>query len=401
MVSAALYRDRWAMLRGRNELGQMPSGRAAEGRDGGCWQAHTRIAVWAVLGPISAASCAWPGTRQTGRQLLYDTAMHPSRMLGTDVALYCRALTMKLSPLPPLNSLVAFEAAARHQSFTLAASELHVTQGAISRQVRILEEYLGKPLFTRANRSIRLTAGGLLYVQTVRSALSDITVATDDLRSWKGTQQITLATSSAMASLWLLPKIAEFQSEHEEIELRIVALEQIRDLSRVEWDIALFYCSTPPPGLQASTLFYEEVFPVCSPAYVDRYGPLETPESLSKCTLLSLEEADQDWLSWKRWYAQVGIEAPTPRRRLNINSYAMLVQAAVMGQGVALGWSKLVDDYLLQGQLVRPMNTVLRTRARFCLLESSETPTRRASVRAFREWLLDSIPKEVGDLGLA
>lgn len=307
---------------------------------------------------------------------------------------------MKLSPLPPLNSLVAFEAAARHQSFTLAGNELHVTQGAISRQVRTLEEYLGKPLFIRANRSIRLTAGGLLYVQAVRAALSDITVATDDLRSWKGTQQITLATSSAMASLWLLPKIAEFQREHEDIELRIVALEKFGDLSRMEWDVAMYYCRTPPAGMRAHTLFYEEVFPVCSPLYAERHGPLEAVEALSQCTLLSLEEADQDWLSWKSWYAQVGIEAPTPRRRLNINSYAMLVQAAVMGQGVALGWSKLVDDHLLRGSLVRPMNTVLRTDARFCLLERNEAPSRRASVRAFREWLLDSIPKEVGDLGL-
>lgn len=322
-------------------------------------------------------------------------------MDSPDTAFDRLALTMKLSPLPPLNSLVAFEAAARHQSFTLAAEELHVTQGAISRQVRTLEEYLGKPLFTRANRSIRLTAAGLLYVQSIRSALSDIALATDDLRSWKGTQQITLATSSAMASLWLLPKIANFQHEHEDIELRIVALEQLRDLRRVEWDIAFYYCRTPPSGMLAHTLFHEEVFPVCSPAYVDKHGPLETPEALSRCTLLSLEEADQDWLSWKQWFTQVGIEAPKPRRRLNINSYSMLIQAAVMDQGVALGWSQLVDDYLLRGLLVRPMQTVLRTQARFSLLESSEAPSRRASVRVFREWLLETIPKEVGDLGLA
>ena len=308
---------------------------------------------------------------------------------------------MKISPLPPLNSLVAFEAAARHLSFTLAAEELHVTQGAISRQVRSLETYLGKPLFERANRSVRLTSCGLQYSQAIRGALMGIAAVTEETRSWKGTHQITLATSSAMASMWLLPKISAFQREHEDIELRIVALEQVRDLRRIEFDIALYYCRQPPPSMQATTLFHEEVFPVCSPGYLDRHGPINTPEALSSCTLLSLEDADQDWMSWKQWFAEVGVEVGPPRRRLNINSYSMLVQAAIMDQGVALGWSQLVEDYLLRGLLVRPIETVLRTEARFCLLEPGEAPSRQASVRAFRAWLLDTIPKEVGDLGLS
>ncbi|MBB3139725.1 transcriptional regulator GcvA [Halomonas organivorans] len=308
---------------------------------------------------------------------------------------------MKISPLPPLNSLVAFESAARHLSFTLAAEELHVTQGAISRQVRSLENYLGKPLFERANRTVKLTAMGLRYAQSVRQSLMDIAAITDEVRSWQGMHQLTVATSSAMASLWLLPKIAEFQREHDDIELRIVATEQIRDLSRVESDVALFYCRTPPPNMRATTLFHEEVFPVCSPGYLERHGPLEGLEALQECTLLSLEDADQDWMSWKQWFSRVGAVARPPRRRLNINSYSMLVQAAMMDQGVALGWSQLVDDYLERGHLVRPVETVLRTEARFCLLEHGDAPTNRRGVKAFREWLLETIPKEVGDLGLA
>ncbi|MBB3232124.1 LysR substrate-binding domain-containing protein [Halomonas stenophila] len=307
---------------------------------------------------------------------------------------------MKISPLPPLNSLVAFESAARHLSFTLAAEELHVTQGAISRQVRGLEDYLGKPLFERANRSVTLTPMGQRYAQAVRQSLIDISAITDEVRSWQGMHQITVATTSAMASLWLLPKIAEFQREHDSIELRIVATEQIRDLARVESDVALFYCRTPPHHFRATTLFHEEVFPVCSPGYLETYGPFPGPEALLDCTLLSLEDADQDWMSWKQWFTQVGVMARPPRRRLNINSYSMLVQAAMMDQGVALGWSQLVDDYLERGQLVRPVETVLRTEARFCLLERGDAPSNRRGVRAFREWLLDTIPKEVGDLGL-
>ncbi|MDN3556202.1 transcriptional regulator GcvA [Halomonas maura] len=307
---------------------------------------------------------------------------------------------MKISPLPPLNSLVAFEAAARHLSFTQAADELHVTQGAISRQVRSLEDYLGKPLFARANRSVTLTPMGQRYAQAIHHALADISSITEEVRSWRGMHQITVATTSAMASLWLLPKIAEFQREHENIELRIVATEQIRDLSRVESDVALFYCRTPPATMQATTLFHEEVFPVCSPRYLERFGPFAGPEALLDCTLLSLEDADQDWMSWKQWFTEVGVISRLPRRRLNINSYSMLVQAAMMDQGVALGWSQLVDDYLERGQLVRPVETVLRTQARFCLLEPGEMRSQRRGVRAFREWLLDTVPREVGDLGL-
>lgn len=307
---------------------------------------------------------------------------------------------MKISPLPPLKSLVAFESVARHKSFTHAADELSVTQGAISRQIHSLETYLGKPLFERANRSIRLTGSGLQYAQAIRELLTELAATTEEVRSWKGTQQITVATSSAMASLWLLPKIAAFQQAHEHIDLRIVALEQVRDLRRVEFDLALYYCWQTPPGMQATTLFYEEVFPVCSPTYLERHGPFNDPSTLLNCTLLSLEGADQDWVSWKKWFTQTGLEYRAPHRRLNINSYSMLIQAAIINQGVALGWSQLVDDYLQQGLLVRPVDTVLRTEARFCLLEPTESPSRAASIRAFREWLMDTVPKEVGDLGL-
>lgn len=308
---------------------------------------------------------------------------------------------MKISPLPPLKSLVAFEAAARHLSFTRAADELNVTQGAISRQVRALEEYLGKPLFTRATRSVNLTMVGLQYAQAVRSSLTDIASLTSEVRSWRSMQQVTVATSSAMASLWLLPKITAFQQQLEDVDLRIITLEQVRDLDRIEFDIALFYCHLPPSSMRATTLFHEEVFPVCSPSYLERHGPIGNPEALLNCTLLSLEDADVDWISWKRWFSEVGAEAGPSRRRLNINSYSMLVQAALMDQGVALGWGQLVDDYLLSGRLVRPMETVLKTKARFCMLEPTQTPSRHASVRAFQQWLLETIPKEVGDLGLA
>lgn len=153
---------------------------------------------------------------------------------------------MKLQPLPPLNSLVAFEAAARHLSFTVAARELNVTQGAVSRQIRLLEDYLGTALFVRTTREINLTSTGSQYYESVRDTLQQIARATAGVRHWQGAQQVTVVTSTAMASLWLLPLVSEFQRQHEEIDLRIIATDQVEDFSRLDCDLALYYCSTPP-----------------------------------------------------------------------------------------------------------------------------------------------------------
>ncbi|GAA3531715.1 transcriptional regulator GcvA [Zobellella aerophila] len=307
---------------------------------------------------------------------------------------------MKIKPLPPLNSLVAFEAAARHLSFTLAASELNVTQGAISRQIRQLEEYLGKPMFVRASRSINLTPTGLQYYQTIYRALMDMAQATGEIKKWQGEQQVTVATTNAMAALWLLPKVASFQQQHEEVDLRILASDQLTDLRRLDCDIALFYCRLPPDEMKITTLFPEEVFPVCSPSYLERIQGWSTPEELFGKTLLYLDESQRDWVSWQEWFEQVGLPPASPRNRVNINNYPMLMQAAINGQGIALAWGSLVDEYLENGALVRPVDTVLRTPANFCMLEPLNRGVVPSSVKLFRQWLLEQLPGQVGEKGL-
>ncbi|WP_116472878.1 transcriptional regulator GcvA [Zobellella maritima] len=307
---------------------------------------------------------------------------------------------MKIKPLPPLNSLVAFEAAARHLSFTLAASELNVTQGAISRQIRQLEEYLGKPMFVRASRSINLTPTGMQYYQTIYRALMDMAQATGEIKKWQGEQQVTVATTNAMAALWLLPKVASFQQQHDEVDLRILASDQLTDLRRLDCDIALFYCRLPPDEMQVTSLFPEEVFPVCSPAYLERVQGWSTPEELFGKTLLYLDESQRDWVSWQEWFEQVGLPPASPRNRVNINNYPMLLQAAINGQGIALAWGSLVDEYLENGALVRPVDTVLRTPASFCMLEPLNRGVVPSSVKLFRHWLLEQLPSEVGEKGL-
>ncbi len=299
---------------------------------------------------------------------------------------------MKITPLPPLNSLVAFEAAARHLSFTLAATELNVTQGAISRQVRLLEDYLGKTLFERTTRAMNLTPTGSHYYETVRESLLQLAGATGDIRNWRGELQVTVATSTAMASLWLLPKVAEFQRNHEEIDLRIIAHDYVKDYSRLDCDLALYYCRSAPKDMLVTPLFSEEVFPVCSPGYLAKHPELLGIEQLAGCTWLWLEDPHRDWIGWPEWFRRIGLPGQEPKHRIKINSYSMLIQSALNGQGVALAWNNLVNNHLETGALVRPVEERLASEAQFCLLEPLGRSSSRQSVRQFRDWLITELP---------
>ncbi|WP_020679433.1 LysR substrate-binding domain-containing protein [Marinobacterium rhizophilum] len=301
---------------------------------------------------------------------------------------------MKIKPLPPLNSLVAFEAAARHLSFTQAALELSVTQGAISRQIRHLEEYLGRSLFVRDKRQLTLTQTGAEYYDSVQQSLLLISSATGTILQWQGNQQLTVVTSNAMASLWLLPRLPEFQDQHPDVDVRILATDSLQGLRNSEFDVALFYCRTPPAGLAATPLFNERVFPVCSPAFLARHSNTESgeggAEDILGTTQLWLDSAE-DWLNWNQWFISTGLAPKEPRRRLNLNNYPMLVQAALNGQGVALGWEQLVAGYLQSGLLVRPVAMELNTTARFYMLEPEEPMRRKPGVEQFRHWLLQRV----------
>lgn len=298
---------------------------------------------------------------------------------------------MPIKPLPPLNSLVAFEAAARHLSFTRAAEDLYVTQGAISRQIRHLEEYLGRALFIREKRSLSLTQTGAEYYDSVQQSLLLISSATGDILQWQGDQQVTVITTNAMASFWLLPRFNEFQELHPEIDLRILAVDSIRDVRNSEFDIALFYCRIPPQNLEATALFSETVFPVCSPMYLDKHPDFTQPEHLLNGTLLSLE-ITEEWVTWQDWFNKSGIKhMPDTTRRLNINNYLLVIQAALNGQGLALAWENLVDDYLTSGLLVKPVDEAMTTTSQFYMLQKPQSIRPKKGVEHFKEWLLSMI----------
>ena len=294
---------------------------------------------------------------------------------------------MRIKPLPPLNSLVAFEAAARYLSFTRAADELSVTQGAISRQVRHLEDYLGRALFIRDKRALLLTDTGAEYYEHVQLSLLQLSSATGDILQWQGDQQVTVVTTNAMASFWLLPRFSQFQEEHPEINLRIIAVDSIRRIRPDEFDIALYYCHTPPETLKATPLFYENVFPVCSPNYLEKNPQLKDPAQLHTGTLLSLE-IRENWLGWRDWFE--GCQLPIPpesTRRVNMNNYPLVIQSALNGQGLALAWENFVEEYLANGLLVKPVEKNLTTKAQFYMLEPPERFRPKAGVDKVREWL--------------
>ena len=289
--------------------------------------------------------------------------------------------------LPPPGSLIAFEAAARHLSITRAANELGLTQAAVSRKIGGLEENLGVPLFRRLHRSMRLTAEGERFYGAVSSSLERIAETADSLRRSGGPAQLAVSTSIGFGTFWLMPRIPKFRAAHPEIELRITASDPYLDPGSEGMDAAIRYGRGDWPGLRAQRLFDEEIFPVCSAAYLDAHPEFRDLESLRAQTLLHLDVGFRSWLDWGGWFRQMGIEPPPTRRGLGFNTYTILIQAAVAGQGVALGWRHLVDELLDHGSLTQPLAASLRSQGAYYVVQPEHSePSREA--RCFLDWLM-------------
>ncbi|QNX86597.1 LysR family transcriptional regulator [Acinetobacter seifertii] len=301
-----------------------------------------------------------------------------------------QGLSRKIKPLPPMHSLIVFEVVARHLSFSQAAMELNVTQGAISRQIHQLEEYVGKELFIRANRKVHLSPSGLQYYKDIYEALLSVATATSKIMKWKEDHQVTIVTTKAMATLWLMSRVISFR-EHHEIDLKILTIENISGLNKIDFDIALFYCNYPNSmeNMEVTPLFDEEIFPICSQNYLNKLGQSPSLDDLFGKNLLYLDELQKDWISWSEWFEAVGYPNFIPKNRINSNDYPMLLQYAINSQGVVLGWTSLVDEYLNNGSLVRPIETVLHTQNKFCMLQPLHRGIISTSVKKFRNWLLN------------
>jgi len=288
--------------------------------------------------------------------------------------------------LPPLTALVVFEAAARHLSFTAAAGELNITQAAVSRQIRSLEANLQVALFTRQHRRVELTDAGKKLLRTVTISLEYLLQTVNELRGTDIRQEITVVATHAVASFCLIPRLAKFRQFFPDCEVHVFATDQELEQVNEAFDVAIRYGSGLWPGFTLQDLGQSEIFPVCSADYLHQH-PFSTVDELIQQTLLMQHDFRWDWLDWPIWLAECGLKNKLLSNKLQINSYPLLIQAALNGQGVALGWHYLINDYLSAGSLVKPVDISLPSHHHFYLAIPENKPV-PALVEEFCRWIM-------------
>lgn len=291
-----------------------------------------------------------------------------------------------LARLPPLDLLRGFVAVARRGSVTLAAEDLFLTQSAISRQIRGLEEHLGRPLFHRRHRALELTLDGERLFRIADAWLTQLGDQIEALRQRSGEQPVTLTSTIGLVSLWLLPRLGEFQASHPQVDVRVGAHNRVVDLERESVDLALRYGPADQDPQGRLRLFDEHIVPVASPAL--GLAPVFEDNALARITLLEYDELSRPWLRWPEWTAPLGLPPLKPRARLGFNQYDQVIFAALAGHGLALGRWPLVAQLVADGRLV-----ALRTRGQplaadfaYCLVQrrGGDSPARQQLV----QWLV-------------
>lgn len=302
---------------------------------------------------------------------------------------------MRKYNLPTLSQLHTFEAVSRRMSFTAAADELCVTQSAVSRQIRALENDLGRSLFRRKHRAIELTVEGLQLFEAVTRGLDKIASCVSELRTVSETPQITVTASVAFSYFWLMPRLERFSEHHASIDLRVLATDQMVDLRRGDADVAVLYGDGNWEGVETQKLFGERVYPVCSPDYLLDHPELQRPSDILDQTLLHLDGGGNIWgaVDWRVWLAQQGVTGQPVRRGIRLNSYPMVLQGAEAGRGIALGWSYITDPMLDEGRLVCPTGKVLETRYSYYIGASLDAVS-NPSVGKFFQWIMNEVSEK-------
>lgn len=293
--------------------------------------------------------------------------------------------------LPGLRSFRTFEAAARHLSFTRAADELGVTPAAVSYLVRELEAQLRVKLFERTSRVVRLTSAGELLNAAVGEALDGIGNAVARLRESDGQLRLNVTATPSFAIKWLSPRLDRFLERVPDLDLRIDMSRHVVDFAREEMDIGIRFGPGNYPGLRVDRLFAETVVPVCSPKLLKGKRPLRHPRDLRQHTLIHVDwqAAGETWPTWQMWMDSAGVSGVNATRGIHFRDGVLAIQAAVDGQGVALGdWSLAAAD-IAAGRLVRPFELTLKAPPRFAYwIITPPRNTEKPLVNAFRDWLL-------------
>lgn len=291
--------------------------------------------------------------------------------------------------LPPLDLLAAFEAAARHQSFTRAAAERFITQSAMSRQIQALEEHLGVELFRRQHRALSLTEHGQRLHATCAKVLDQLRATVGEIRAPSRREVLALTTTPGLAALWLIPRLPSFTRAHPGIDVRLDTSFERRNLRAEGFDLAIRYAQVG--SSEGKALFAETSQPVCSPRLLRQTGmPLKTPQDLRLHTLLQFSDNSGKGmpLEWAPWLQAVGLPDLKPASTLSFSGYSEAIAAALAGQGVALGRRPLVDDLLRSRKLVTPFkDSTTTTRAYFLLVDPGANS--RPAVRELAQWLTE------------
>ena len=296
--------------------------------------------------------------------------------------------------LPPLNALRAFEAGARHLSFTKAAEELYVTQAAVSHQVKLLEQDLGVVLFRRMTRKLALTAEGRNLQEVAGAALDAIAETAEALRAGAAGGALTLSLTPSFGTQWLSQRIGRFWTAHPEIDLRLRHSIHLVDFARDDVDAAVRWGNGVWPGVEAVYLMRAGIVPVCSPALCEGPPALNVPDDLRHHTLLH----ERDYTEWAQWLAVAGAHRVEARRGPIIDDSTVVLRAAMDGQGVALVSESIVRSDLDAGRLVKPFDIDLDTDNAYYLVAPPRA-FERPNVQAFRDFLLAEIEAEGQGVG--
>jgi DNA-binding transcriptional LysR family regulator len=287
--------------------------------------------------------------------------------------------------------LRAFEAVARHLNFRAASEEMALTQSAVSRQIQALEDEVGASLFLRHTRAVELTSAGAQLLMAVSQSLPRIDSAVRQIRQSAGRRSVALTTFASFASMWLIPRLEQFQRDHPDIDIRIDASDTMHDLEVSDVDMALRYgpMATMPP--HAVRLFGEQLTPVVSPWLLKAGPPLKKPADLTHFALIEAGDAQQShlqWLTWRRWFDEHGFPKLQPKRWLYFNYAYQMVQAALTGQGVVLARLPLVAESLANGDLIEPLPHQRMDSPMAYWLVIGPRSAQRPEIKAFCDWLM-------------
>lgn len=301
-------------------------------------------------------------------------------------------------PLPALDPLKGFVAAARHLSFTKAGETLCLSQSAISRQIQTLEEQLGIPLFERSTRQLRLTPAGEKLYRCASDCFAQLAAVVRDIRAPEQPPHVTISTTISFAALWLLPRLADFQQKHPEIGIRLATDNRQIDLDAEHIDLAIRYATPEQVAPGSQRLFGENLVPVASPALAAHLGhpPALNAETLTRIKLLTFDDGrGYRWLHWEHWLGEHQLAPQLARGSLQFNLYDQCIYAALAGHGIALGRLPLLQDFLSDGRLVAlaPPRPAPDERG-YYLLQGEQD--KRAEVELFRHWLLR--PETLGNI---